>query len=67
MPRALATNDWRKLARAARKERNRNPRKFVYLLKQLYDTVNEGEAKPSVSCKDKIRRPKRARVEREAA
>ena len=63
MPRALVTNDWRKLSQAASKERN--PKKFVYLLKQLYDVVNEGEEKHSVSSGTKLRRVKRARVERE--
>jgi hypothetical protein len=47
MPRALVTNDWRKLSRAARKERD--PKKFVYLLKQLYNAVNEGEEKRGIS------------------
>jgi hypothetical protein len=63
MPRALVTNDWRKLSQAASKERN--PKKFVYLLKQLYEVVNEGEEKRSVSREAKLRRAKRARVERE--
>ena len=63
MPRALVTNDWRKLSKAARKERN--PKKFVYLLKQLYDVVNKGEEKRGVSREAKLRRAKRARVERE--
>jgi hypothetical protein len=63
MPRALVTNNWRKLSIAARQERN--PKKFVYLLKQLYDVVNEGEEKQSVSRGAKLRRAKRARVERE--
>jgi len=63
MSRALVTNDWRKLSRAARRERD--PKKFVYLLKQLYDVVNEGEEKRGISRKAKPRRLKRARVERE--
>ena len=63
MPRALVTNDWRKLSRAARKERD--PKKFVYLLKQLYDVVNEGEEKRSVSREAKFHRTRRTRVERE--
>jgi hypothetical protein len=63
MPRALVTNDWRKLSKAARKERG--PKKFVYLLKQLYDVVNKGEEKRGVSCEAKLRRAKRARGERE--
>jgi hypothetical protein len=63
MPRALVTNDWRKLSKAASKERS--PKKFVYLLKQLYDVVNEGEEKHSVSNGAKLRRAKRARVQRE--
>ena len=41
MSRALVSRDWRKLSEAARKERN--PKKFVYLLKQLYDLLNEDE------------------------
>jgi len=73
MPRALvknvrnvknAENDWRKLAKAARQERH--PIKFVYLLKQLYDVVNEGE-KLSVSRKARHSRPKRPRVQNELA
>jgi len=63
MPRAPVTNDWRKLSKAASKERN--PTRFVYLLKQLYDVVNEGGGKRSVSREAKLRRAKRARVERE--
>jgi hypothetical protein len=43
MSRAVITDDWRKLAKAARKERNL--KKFVHLLKQLYDVVNAGEEK----------------------
>ena len=63
MSRAPVTNDWRKLAKAARKERD--PKKFVHLLKQLYDVVNEGEEKPNASRAAKLRRTKRTRVERE--
>ena len=40
MSRALVANDWRKLSKAARKERD--PKKFVHLLKQLYDVVKWG-------------------------
>lgn len=65
MSRALVTNDWRKLSEAARKERD--PKKFVYLLKQLYDLVNEGEGKRGVSRKANLRRVKRARAQRELA
>jgi hypothetical protein len=65
MPRALVTNDWRKLSKAARKERN--PIKFIYLLKRLYDVVNEGEQKRGVRRKATLRRPKKARVEHELA
>jgi hypothetical protein len=57
MRRVLDTYDWRKLSKAARKERNL--KKFVYLLKQLYDVVNEGGEKQSVSRVAKHRRPKR--------
>ncbi len=63
MSRAPVTNDWRKLSKAARKERD--PKKFVYLLKRLYDVVNEGEEKPSASREAKRRRARRTRVERE--
>jgi len=63
MRRARVTNDWRKLSKAASKERN--PRKFVYLLKQLYDVVNEGEEKRGLGREAKLRRAKRTRVERE--
>jgi hypothetical protein len=63
MPRTLVTNNWRQLSKAARKERN--PKKFVYLLKQLYDLVNEGEEKYNVSSGAKLHRIKRARVERQ--
>jgi hypothetical protein len=54
MLRAMVTNDWRKLSKAARKERN--PKKFVHLLKQLYDVVNEGEGQRGVSREVKHRR-----------
>ncbi len=33
---------WKKLARAARQERD--PRKFMYLVKELYDLLNYDEA-----------------------
>ncbi|MGO9083712.1 MAG: hypothetical protein ACLP6G_14990 [Terriglobales bacterium] len=65
MPPILVTSDWRKLAKAARKERN--PIELIYLLKRLYDVVNEGEEKRAVRRKAKLRRPKRARVEHERA
>jgi len=63
MPRVLVTKDWRKLSKAARKARG--PKKFVYLLKQLYDVVNGGEGKRGVSREAKLRRVKRARAQRE--
>jgi hypothetical protein len=47
--RALVTNDWRQLSKAARQEHD--PKKFVYLLKRLYDLLNEGEKECSVSIK----------------
>lgn len=62
MPRALVTGDWRRLSKAARKERD--PDKFVYLLKQLYDLVNEGEGKRGVSREAKLHRDKAARTKR---
>jgi hypothetical protein len=65
MSRTVITNDWRKLSKAARKERD--PKKFVQLLKQLYDVVNEGEEERHVSSVAKQRRVKGARHEREAA
>ena len=34
-------NRWKQLASAARQERD--PRKFMYLVKQLYDLLNYGE------------------------
>jgi hypothetical protein len=34
-------NRWKQLASAARQERD--PRKFIYLVKQLYDLLNYGE------------------------
>jgi len=37
---AVVTNNWRQLSKAARQEHD--PKKFVYLLKRLYDLVNEG-------------------------
>jgi hypothetical protein len=63
MSHAVVTNDWKKLSRAARKERD--PKKFFRLLKQLYDVVNEGEGKLDVGREAKPRRANRARVERE--
>jgi len=65
MSRTGITNDWRKLSQAARKERD--PKKFVHLLKQLYDVVNEGEEERRVSPVAEHRRGKGARHEREAA
>jgi len=65
MPRTLVTRDWRKLSKAARKERN--PIKFIYLLKQLYDVVNEGEERRGVRRKATLRRPIGVRVEHELA
>jgi hypothetical protein len=41
LPSVPVTTDWRKLSKAARQEHE--PKKFVFLLKQLYDVVNEGE------------------------
>ena len=63
MSRALITNDWRELSETARKVRD--PKKFVSLLKQLYDVVNGGEGKRGVSREAKLRRVKRARAQRE--
>ena len=63
MSRAPATNDWRKLSKAARKERD--PKKFVHLLKQLYETVNEDAEKLNATRAAKLRLAKRTRVERE--
>jgi hypothetical protein len=65
MPPTLVTSDWRKLSKAVRKERN--PIEFIYLLKRLYDVVNEDEEKRAVRRKAKLRRPKRERVEHERA
>jgi hypothetical protein len=62
MPRAVVTGDWRKLSKAARKERD--PDKFVYLLKQLYDLVNEDEGKRGVSREAKLHRQKGTRLKR---
>jgi hypothetical protein len=59
MSKALVTNDWRKLSKAARRERD--PKTFVYLLKQLYDVVSQGEGKRGVSREAKLRRANRAR------
>jgi hypothetical protein len=39
MARVLLSKDWRRLSKAPREERN--PKKFVYLLKQLYDVLNK--------------------------
>lgn len=63
MSRALVANDWRKLSKAARKERD--PKKFVYLLKQLYDVVNEGEEGRGASREATLHRAKRMRVKRD--
>jgi hypothetical protein len=63
MSRALVTNDWRELSKAARQERD--PKKFVYLLKRLYDVVNEGEEKRSANRETKLHRAKKTRVESE--
>ena len=46
---AMVTYDWRQLSEAARQERD--PKMFVFLLKQLYDVMNEGEKEHSVSRK----------------
>jgi hypothetical protein len=62
MPRAVVTGDWRKLSKAARKERD--PDKFVYLLKQLYDLVNEDEGKRGISREAKLHRGKGAQPKR---
>ncbi len=63
MPRDLVKNDWRRLSKAARRERN--PIKFVYLVKQLYDVVNEGDEEHRVSRRAKPRQVKRAPGEHE--
>jgi hypothetical protein len=44
---AMVTYDWEQLSEAARQERD--PKKFVFLLKQLYDVMNEGEKEHRVS------------------
>ncbi len=62
MSRILVTNDWRKLSKAARNERD--PQKFVYLLKQLYDVLNKDEGKRSVNREARPRRSKVVRIER---
>jgi hypothetical protein len=49
MPVTVLRSRWTKLASAARRERD--PRKFIYLVKQLYDLLNYGEEE------DKKRRP----------
>ena len=46
MSRAVVTNDWRQLSKAARQEHD--PKKFVYLLKRLYDVLNESGKERSV-------------------
>ena len=38
---SVSRNRWKQLANAARQERD--PRKFIYLVKQLYDLLNYGE------------------------
>lgn len=38
---SVSRSRWKQLASAARQERN--PRKFMYLVKQLYDLLNNGE------------------------
>jgi hypothetical protein len=63
MSRPLVTNDWRKLSKAARNERD--PKKFVPILKQLYDVVNEDQEKRSVNRGARPRQSKAARVQRE--
>jgi len=63
MSRPLVTNDWRKLSKAARNERD--PKKFVRILKQLYDVVNEDQEKRSVNRDARPRQSKAARVRRE--
>jgi hypothetical protein len=40
MSRPLVTNNWRKLSKASRNERD--PKKFVRILKQLYDVIPRG-------------------------
>jgi hypothetical protein len=62
MSRVLVTNDWRKLSKAARNERD--PQKFVYLLKQLYDVLNKGEGKQSVNREARPRPTKVVQIER---
>jgi hypothetical protein len=63
MSRPMVANNWRKLSRAARNERN--PKKFVHILKQLYDVVNEDQEKRSVSRGATPRQSKAARVRHE--
>jgi hypothetical protein len=58
LSRALVTNNWRKLSKAARQEHD--PKKFVFLLKQLYDVVNKGEKGRRVSDKANRRLAKAA-------
>jgi hypothetical protein len=61
MSHALVSTDWRKLSQAARKERN--PKKFVYLLKQLYDLLNEDEENRSANNIVESSSAKRARTD----
>ncbi len=63
MSRPLVTNNWRKLSKASRNERD--PKKFVRILKQLYDLVNERQEKRSVNRDVRPRQSKAARVRRE--
>ena len=65
MSRTPVAKDWRKLARTARKEHWRNPKKFVYLLKQLYDVVNEGKEQRRGKGDREARRTKRVSTGRE--
>ena len=59
MSRTPTAKDWRKLARTARKERSRNPKTFAYMLKQLYDVVNEGKEQSGSKDDREARRTKR--------
>ena len=58
MSSTMVTYDWEQLSESARQERD--PKKFVFLLKQLYDVVNEGEKEHSVSRNAKRRLAKAA-------
>jgi hypothetical protein len=58
MSSSLVTHDWRKLSKAARRERDL--KKFGRLLRQLYDVVNEGEKERRVNCKATYLLPKAA-------